>query len=34
MSTDQLKVHEINEEDRRVQLGLYNKLCTYLRASK
>jgi hypothetical protein len=34
MSTDQLKVHEINEEDRRVQLGLYDKLCTYLRASK
>lgn len=34
MSTDQLKLHEINEEDRRVQLGLYDKLCTYLRASK
>jgi hypothetical protein len=34
MSADQLKVHEINEEDRRVQLGLYDKLCTYLRASK
>lgn len=34
MSPDQLKVHEINEEDRRVQLALYEKLCVYLRTSK
>jgi hypothetical protein len=34
MSSDQLKVHEINEEDRRVQLALYDKLSAYLRASK
>jgi hypothetical protein len=34
MSPDQLKVHEIDEEDRRVQLELYDKLCAYLRASK
>ena len=34
MSADQLKVHEINEEDRRIQLALYEKLCAYLRASK
>jgi hypothetical protein len=34
MSPDQLKVHEINEEDRRVQLALYDKLSAYLRASK
>jgi len=34
MSPDQLKVHEINEEDRRVQLELYEKLCAYLRTSK
>jgi hypothetical protein len=34
MSPDQLKVHEINEEDRRIQLALYDKLCAYLRASK
>ena len=34
MSSDQLKVHEINEEDRLVQLALYDKLCAYLRASK
>ena len=27
MSADQLKVHEINEEDRRIQLALYEKLC-------
>lgn len=32
MSADQLKVHEINEEDRRVQLALYRKLSAYLRA--
>jgi hypothetical protein len=34
MSPDQLKVHEINEEDRRVQLALYDKLSAYLRTSK
>src|SRR5882762_1298160 len=34
MSPDQLKVHEINDEDRRIQLALYEKLCAYLRASK
>jgi hypothetical protein len=34
MSSDQLKVHEINEEDRRIQLALYEKLCAYLRTSK
>jgi len=34
MSPDQLKVHEINEEDRRVQVDLYEKLCAYLRTSK
>ena len=34
MSADQLKVHEINEDDRRTQLALYDKLCAYLRASK
>ena len=34
MSPDQLKVHEINEEDRRIQLALYEKLSGYLRASK
>jgi hypothetical protein len=34
MSADQLKVHEINEEDRRVQLALYDKLSAYLRKSK
>jgi hypothetical protein len=34
MSPDQLEVHEINEEDRRIQLALYDKLCAYLRASK
>jgi hypothetical protein len=34
MSPDQLKVHEINEDDRRIQLALYDKLCAYLRASK
>src|SRR5919198_2370711 len=31
MSPDQLKVHEINEEDRHVQLALYEKLCSFLR---
>jgi hypothetical protein len=34
MSADQLKVHEINEEDRRIQLALYDKFCAYLRGSK
>jgi hypothetical protein len=34
MSPDQLKVHEINEVDRRVQLALYDKLSAYLRTSK
>jgi hypothetical protein len=33
MSPDQLKVHEINEEDRRVQLALYDKISGYLRTS-
>src|ERR1043166_1039361 len=31
MSPDQLKVNEINEEDRRIQLALYEKLSAYLR---
>ena len=31
MSANQLKVNEINEDDRRVQLELYEKLCAYLR---
>jgi len=34
MSPDQLKVHEITEEDRRVQMSLYEKLSAYLRAAK
>ncbi len=34
MSPDQLRVHEINEEDRRIQLALYEKLCAYLRTSE
>jgi hypothetical protein len=34
MSPDQLKVDEINEADRRVQLALYDKLCACLRTSK
>ena len=34
MSPDQLKVHEITEEDRRVQISLYEKLSAYLRAAK
>ena len=34
MSPDQLKVNEINEEDRRVQLELYEKLSAYLRTPK
>lgn len=34
MSPDQLKMNEINEEDRRVQLELYEKLSACLRTSK
>src|SRR5882724_1134887 len=34
MSSDQLKVHEIDEEDRRIQLALYEKLWAYLRTAK
>jgi hypothetical protein len=34
MSPGQLKVHEITEEDRRVQMSLYEKLSAYLRAAK
>src|SRR5881397_3996241 len=34
MSPDQLRVHEIDEGDRRVQLELYEKLSAYLRTSK
>jgi len=34
MSTDQLRVHEIDEGDRRIQLELYEKLYSYLRPSK
>ena len=34
MSVDQLRVNEITEQDRDVQLGLYDKLAGYLRAVK
>jgi len=34
MSPDQLKVHEITQDDRRVQMSLYEKLSAYLRAAK
>ena len=34
MSPDQLKVNEINEQDRRIQLELYEKVRTYVRTSK
>jgi len=34
MSADQLKVNEITEDDRRLQLALYEKLCVYLRTPK
>ncbi|HJY54193.1 MAG TPA: hypothetical protein VKD89_09225 [Candidatus Udaeobacter sp.] len=34
MSADQLKVNQITEEDRRVQMSLYDKLSVYLRAAK
>ena len=33
MSPDQLKVNEITENDRRVQISLYEKLSAYLRAA-
>ena len=34
MSPDKLRLNEISEEDRRVQLQLYEKLSGYLRSSK
>jgi hypothetical protein len=34
MSPDQLKVNEITENDRRVQMSLYEKLSSSLRAAK
>src|SRR5882724_9182237 len=34
MSSDQLRVHEITEDDRRVQMSLYEKLSASLRAAK
>src|SRR6059036_1187846 len=34
MSPDQLKVHEITEDDRRIQMSLYEKLSVYIRAAK
>ena len=34
MSSDQLKVNEITEDDRLVQMSLYDKLSAYLRARK
>jgi len=34
MRPDQLKVNEITENDRRVQMSLYEKLSTSLRAAK
>ena len=34
MSPDQLKVNEITEDDRRVQMSLYEKLSAFLRAAK
>jgi hypothetical protein len=34
MSPDQLKPNEITEEDRHVQLSLYDKLAAYLHAAK
>ena len=34
MSPDQLKVNEITEDDRRVQISLYEKLAASLRAAK
>jgi hypothetical protein len=34
MSPEQLKVNEITEDDRRVQMSLYENLSAYLRSSK
>jgi len=34
MSPEQLKVHEISEDDRRVQMSLYKKLSASLQAAK
>jgi hypothetical protein len=34
MPSDQLRVNEITEDDRRVQMSLYEKLSAYLRAAK
>ena len=34
MSPDQIKAQEINEEDRRVQLALYDKLAAYFTMAK
>ena len=34
MSPDQLKVNEITEDDRRVQMSLYEKLAAYLHSAK
>jgi hypothetical protein len=34
MSPDQLKINEITEDDRRVQMSLYEKLSASLRATK
>ena len=34
MSPDQLKVNEITQDDRRVQISLYEKLSAYIRAAK
>jgi hypothetical protein len=34
MSAEQLKVNEITEDDRGLQLALYEKLCAYLRTPK
>lgn len=34
MSRDQLKVNEITEDDRRIQMSLYEKLSAFLRAGK
>ena len=34
MSPDQLKMNEITEDDRRIQMSLYEKLSAYLRTAK
>ena len=34
MSPERLKANEVNEDDRRIQLALYEKLCAYFRTSK